>query len=177
MTEAVHFLHAKPASTEPKSIQGEQQEREAVALYATEAEVEHYVEAQSPGVVTCRERGRHDYPSARETGMHFTDIDRETGFYVRRERCRSCGLVDRVELWDVRHKGDRILKCEFVSAKPDYSPRGPEGERYQAPAGNGRMKPRQVRNVVATGVLKGQSFTDLRKEIRRAQKARREVTE
>lgn len=176
MTAAAPHIAVVPERTEPKSIQGEQQER-ADTFYATEAEVERYVDDQDPGVITCRERGRHDYPGSRETGMHFVDLDRETGFYVRRVRCRSCDLVDRVELWDVRHKGDNITRCEFVSARPDYSVRGPGGERYQVPAGTGRMKPKQVRGVVATGMLKGQSFTDLRKEIRRAQRARHEVTE
>jgi hypothetical protein len=154
----------------PKSIQGEEQEAYA-PLYAEDVEVEKYVDAQSPGVITCRERNRHDYPSIREAGLHFSGVNLTTGFHIRRVRCQSCNLVENVELWDLRHKGDTITRAERVSARPDYTLRGPNGERYLAPEGHGRMLPKQVRNAVATGQLKGLSFKEIRKAALRGDKS------
>jgi hypothetical protein len=168
VTEPAHSLPAK--RSEPKSIQGEQQET-AAPLYAEDTEVEKYVDTQSPGVVTCRERNRHDYPSIREAGLHFSGVDLTTGLHIRRVRCQSCNLVENVELWDIRHKGDTITRAERVSARPDYGLRGPNGERYLAPEGHGRMLPKQVRNAVATGQLKGLSFKEIRKAALRGGKS------
>jgi hypothetical protein len=168
MSEPVRLLHPQ---SEPKSIPGEQQE-ETAAQYMNEVEVEKYVGSASPGVVTCRERGRHDYPTIREAGLHFVDVN-EYGLHIRRVRCRSCNLVDNVEEWDVLHRNGVVTRAERVSATPDYSVRGPNGERYLGPSGHGRMTPKMVKNTVATGELKGHSFKDIRREIREAQKRER----
>lgn len=156
---------------EPLSEQGEQQE-EFAALYASPEEVDEYLTGQAEGVVICRERGRHDYPSVRREGLHFDGVDTTTGLHIRRVRCRCCNLVDLIELWDVQHRGDRVTRVERVSSRPDYSPRGVHGERYLGPAGHGRMTPKMVRNAVATTQLKGVSFKELRKEALRGNQQR-----
>lgn len=148
---------------EPKSIQGEQQERQDT-IFADQADVEKWVDSHDPNVVDCRERNRHTYPSIREAGRHFDGVDVETGFHIRRLRCKSCKLVGVIELWDVRHRGDTVTRMEKVSSKPDYSYRGPNGEKYLSKTGRGRMKPKQVRDVVATNLFRGMSYTELRKE-------------
>jgi hypothetical protein len=166
MSEPIRVLHP-----EIKSIQGERQAAEADGRYMEDADVERYVDSQSPGVVTCRERGRHDPPTIRETGLHFVDVS-EYGLHIRRVRCRSCQLVDIIEEWDVRHRNGVVTRAERVSARPDYSVRGPNGEKYLAPQGHGKMTPKMVKNAVGTGQLKGQSFKEIRKEIRSAQEHR-----
>lgn len=174
MTEPAHSLPAK--RSEPKSIQGEQQEAAQTDVYtADQADVEEWVDTHSPNVVSCRERNRHDYPTvseevAKEGTLHFIGVDAETGLHIRHVVGESCQLVGRFELWDIRHKGDRVTSTERVSAKPDYSLRGPNGERYLLKPGHGRMQPKQVRNAVATGALKGVSFTALRKAAMRGGK-------
>ena len=146
-----------------KSIQGERQDTVAVTLYMDPADVDSYVDSANADVVICRERGRHDFPTIRETGMHFVDVD-ALGLHIRRVRCKCCKLVDLIEQWDIRHRGDTVTRAERASGRPDYSPRGRNGERYLGPAGRGRMTPKMVRGSVATGQLKGQSFKALRQE-------------
>ena len=153
----------KPKGGEPLSIQGERQQRAAIR-WAGEKTVERWVTEHSPGVVACRERNRHDPPTIAETGgLHFEGID-YLGFHLRRTRCKSCKLVDIVEQWDVAHRGNVITKAVRVGSTPDYSVRGPNGEKYLGPKGEGRMRPKDVRSAIGTGYLKGMSYRDLRKE-------------
>ena len=151
----VHHLH------EPFSIQGEQQASYDAPLWMDDGEVDKYVDSVSEKVLECRERGRHWFPSIREAGMVFNDVT-DDGLLIRTLKCKCCGLVQRLEYWEVVGRG-KSTRYVFVTARPDYSLVGADGERYTAPPGGGRIKPRQIRNSLATAALAGQTVTAVRK--------------
>jgi hypothetical protein len=153
------------STPELTSIQGEQQE-EAAPLYATDDEVDEWVRQASEGAIVCQSDGRHHFPPARKTGIRFVGVT-PLGLFIRRVLCDSCLMVERVEEWDVRHVGDRVTRAEFVSAKLDYL-----DPTYLAERGHGRMKPKQVRNAVASVLLAGVSFRDTMKAAQSAAKFR-----
>jgi hypothetical protein len=66
-------------------------------------------------------------------GMVFVGVD-EAGLLIRRVDCDSCGMVERVELWDVRHKRGKVTRAVLVSAKPAY-----RDASYLNKSGKGRM--------------------------------------
>jgi hypothetical protein len=156
-----------------RSIQGEQQETRASATLMNQAEVDRYVDSADDRVLTCRERGRHPFPSIREAGLRFEGVSSD-GLLIRRIQCPSCGLARRMEFWDVRQKGNRITRCELVEARTEYkTERLTDGtvRSYTAPPGHGRITPKQVRNAVGTSALAGHSYRNL---IRAARKAERD---
>lgn len=143
------------------SIQGEQQAAGQLLLWMEDSEVDKYVDSVSPEVLECRERGRHWFPSIREAGMVFGDVT-DDGLLIRTLKCKCCRLVQRLEYWEVVGRG-KNARYVFVSARPDYSIVGADGERYTAPAGRGRIKPRQIKNSLATAMLAGQTPAAVRK--------------
>lgn len=145
------------------SIQGEQQQDTGIARASDEV-VDDYVDRVSDEVLECRERGRHLFPSIRAEGIQFTAVD-DTGLFVRRLTCVCCRLAVRVEKWEALGRG-RSLRFRRVAAQVEYR-RGPEGETYLAPSGQGRMTPRQIADSVASKALKGQSVAALRKALER----------
>jgi len=169
------------------SIQGESAARRAATIWATDSEAADYTRSQPDGVVACRERGRHQYPATRGSiteGPPFVDITPE-GFYVREIPCDSCRHVNedgtpglprviRREVWDVKHKRGVITgQPQLVSAKPQVV--DPD---YLNPKGQGRIKPRQVRQAVVGEALAGQGIKDLRQRIIRERDERnRLITE
>jgi len=175
---------AKPPALQAvgKSIQGEQQVEIQDTLWAADAEVDEFVLHADDGVIACRERGRHQFAPTRMSGMTFHSINRE-GFYVRRVPCDSCrrmevgpdgdtlvpGLprVIRVEIWDVKHKRDKIVRCDLVRTYSEYV-----DPSYLNKPGHGRMKPRQIRASVGSQQLVGQSLTALRKQILKEEEQR-----
>jgi hypothetical protein len=149
--------------THLRSIQGEQQ-RDTGWVRADEADVDAYVEGASPEVLACRQ-GRHPFPPDKpSTPLEFTAVDRD-GLFIRRIRCPSCRLADRVEKWEGFRRGGRT-RYRRVTVRLDYLT-GPNGETYLAPPGQGRMTPRQVADSVATMAMQGQSLTALRKALPR----------
>lgn len=140
---------------QPASIQGEQQQAASATLWASDEEVMEYVQSVADAVLACRQRGRHFFLSIQDTGMVFVRVT-ATGLLVRRAGCESCGCVVRVELWDVRHKRDVVTRAELVDSFLDYT-----DSSYLGKPGHGRMKPKQIRNAVATLALQGQSFKDV----------------
>lgn len=179
MGEAARKLESVPmpefSSNRFLSIQGEQQEAEQLDLFMDQADVDAYVDSVDNAILTCRERARHAFPTTRETGLRFSGVDGDTGLLIRRVMCPCCNLAERVELWDVQHRGSKVTRCEFVSAQTVYhTERRKDGtiRRYTAPAGRGRMKPKQVKNAIATGLLGGQNFTQILKEAKAAQRER-----
>lgn len=157
-------------SNQQLSVQGEQQAAVQANLWATEAEVQAYIEKVSDEVLECRERGRHLFPGIRR-GMTFNAVDQATGLMVRRVGCVVCqypeghvlaGMprVVRVELWDVRHNRGVVTRCTLSKAYTAY--RDPS---YLGQKGKGRMKPKQIRNELGTQMFKGQRFVALRKEV------------
>lgn len=148
------------------SIQGEQQSTTDAHLYATDDQVDEYIRRMSDGVINCRERGRHSFAPVRVTGMHFVGVT-PLGLLVRRVLCDSCLMVERVEEWDVRHKRGKVTRAELVSARLDYL-----DPTYRADRGHGRMRPRQIRNAVASLALEGSSFRETLKSAHEALKFR-----
>jgi hypothetical protein len=146
------------------SIQGEYEQVTVDAMFASDEDVAAYVETASPGVRACRERGRHLFAPTQVTGMVFVGVD-EAGLLIRRVDCDSCGMVERVELWDVRHHRGKVTRAVLVSAKPAY-----KDPAYLNKAGKGRMTPKQVRNALATIELGGLDFRQLLKAARSAGK-------
>lgn len=148
------------------SIQGEQQSQTAGRLRASDEDVDLYVDRVSDAVLACRERGRHLFPTIRQAGIHFTEVD-ETGLFVRRLVCTCCDLAVRVEKWEgVRQKSR--TRFSRVTSTLEYRT-GTNGEIYLAPAGRGAMTPRQIGDSVASKALAGESLTALRKSISKAQ--------
>ena len=152
----------------PLSIQGEQQEDAVGGWYAMDQDdVDAYVDRSSDGVLICRERGRHWWPTIREAGIVFSDVDDSTGLFIRRLECKSCKLAVRKEWWEAVRRG-RSSRFYPVSASIEYH-EGPEGERYLAPQGRGHMTARQVRESLASAALTGQSPAAMRRAITRHQ--------
>ncbi|HEY5880084.1 MAG TPA: hypothetical protein VIU11_14335 [Nakamurella sp.] len=157
------------------SVQGEQQARRGQTLYATDNDVALRAQSEEDGVVACRERGRHEFPSTRASvtdGPPFTDITDE-GFYVRRIPCPCCRHVDedgtpglprvvRVETWDLKHRRGKILPngAQIVSSRTVYVDRS-----YLADKGTGRTKPRQWRNAAMGPMFAGQSIVEVKRAI------------
>lgn len=155
----------------PKSIQGEQQAGQIAMVLMGDDDVDAYVNSVSDAVIACRERGRHLYPPMRSTGLVFTEIT-DDGLFVRRLECMCCHLVDRVEFWEVRGSG-KNRRYVPVYARPDYK-RGPNGERYLAKSGNGRMTAKMVRSAIASQILQGTTPSTLMKQIKEQDAQRRE---
>ena len=133
-------------------------------------DVAEYLEGVGPEVVDCRERGRHDIPTTNEVDVVFTGVTSD-GLFIRKLKCKSCGLAQRIELWEGRRvrRGRRMVtQFGLVSSRPDYSLRGPNGERYLAPAGWGRMSAKQVRNAVVSKRMGDADLTALRKQLQQA---------
>ncbi|MFR9805957.1 hypothetical protein ACL02T_27260 [Pseudonocardia sp. RS010] len=148
----------------PKSIQGEQQE-ESGFVRASDEDVDLYVDRVSDEVLACRERGRHLFPTIRQAGIHFTEVDDE-GLFVRRLTCTCCLLAVKVERWEgVRQRGR--TRFHRVASNLEYRT-GPDGQSYLAETGRGRMTPRQIGDSVASKALSGQSLAALRKAANQA---------
>jgi hypothetical protein len=144
--------------TEPKSVQGEQQEKVQETLWASDEVVTEWVESADPGDVACREQARHSYPRLKR-GERASFVGRtKDGYYIRRVLCPSCEKVGLIELYLlITKKGTKniVQECRLVYSRPDY--RDPS---YLAKPGVGRMRMRKIREAVATTGLRG---VDLRK--------------
>ncbi|GAA1835293.1 hypothetical protein GCM10009836_12080 [Pseudonocardia ailaonensis] len=154
-------------STAALSIQGEQQQ-DAGWIKASEEDVDLYVDRVSDEVLACRERGRHLFPTIRQAGIHFAQVDDE-GLFIRRLSCTCCLLAVRVEKWEGVRRGGRT-RFARVASTLEYRT-GLNGEEYLAPSGRGHMTPRQIGDSVASKALAGQTLTSLRKAARDAAKA------
>lgn len=146
------------------SIQGEQQ-RDAARVRASDEDVDAYVDRVSDEVLACRERGRHLFPTIRQAGIHFSDVDGD-GLFIRRLVCTCCRLAVKVEKWEGVRRGRRV---RFARAGSHLEYRtGEDGQSYLAPSGRGHMTPRQIADSVASKALSGQSLAALRKAAKRA---------
>ncbi|GAA4885611.1 hypothetical protein ACFQ34_30020 [Pseudonocardia benzenivorans] len=156
---------ADDAASSALSIQGEQQQQETGYVKASEEDVDLYVDRVSDEVLACRERGRHLFPTIRQAGIHFTDVDRD-GLFIRRLTCTCCELAVKVEKWEgVRQRGR--TRFARVASNLEYRT-GSDGQVYLAPSGRGHMTPRQIGDSVASKALAGQSITALRKAAAKA---------
>jgi hypothetical protein len=137
-------------------------------IKASDEDVDLYVDRVSDEVLACRERGRHLFPSIRQSGIHFSDVDSD-GLLIRRVSCTSCQLAVRVEKWEgARQRGRN--RFSRVASTLEYRT-GREGETYLAPSGRGRMTTRQIGDSIASKALQGQSLAALRKAASREAKA------
>jgi len=154
-----------------RSIQGEQQDDRAGGGVMSQEDVDRYVGSVDDAVLACRERGRHLYPSTR-SGLRFVGVTDE-GLLIRRAPCECCGLAIRVEFWDVRHHRGKVTRCELVTARVEYRSEYTDGGQlrsYVAPSGHGRVTPKLVRNALGTDALAGQSYRDLLKQAKQAER-------
>jgi hypothetical protein len=177
----------EPDLTGPLSHQGEQQARTLHSIWATPTEVALYVAGQPDGVIDCRESGRHRYTGSRKAltdpgAPPFTDISPE-GWYVREIPCDSCRHVNddgtpglprviRREWWHLLHNRRGIITdngAQLVKARPVTL-----DSDYLNPAGQGRIKPRDVRAAVLSGHVRGMNINTITREIkeRQAEQAR-----
>ncbi|WP_181781048.1 hypothetical protein [Pseudonocardia pini] len=148
-----------PETTAGLSIQGEQQQ-DVGYVKASEDDVDLYVDGVSDEVLMCRERGRHLFPTIRQAGIHFTEVDDE-GLFLRRLTCTCCRLAVRVEKWEGVRRGGRT-RFARVASNLEYQV-GLNGEKYLAPSGRGHMTPRQIGDSIASKALAGQTLASLRK--------------
>lgn len=146
------------------SIQGEQQQETGWSR-ASDDDVDHYVDRVSDEVLACRERGRHLFPTIRQAGMDFTEVD-DDGLFLRRLNCTCCGLAVRIEKWEGTKRGRRV-RFQLVASRLEYRT-GDDGQTYLAPAGQGHMTARAIRDSVASKALKDQSLSALRKALGRS---------
>lgn len=146
--------------TQTRSIQGEAQQAETGYVRASAEDVDLYVDQVTDEVIACRERGRHLFPTIRQAGIHFTDVDRD-GLLIRRLTCTCCLLAVKIEKWEGVRSGSRT-RFARVASTLEYRT-GDNGEIYLAPSGRGHMTPRQIGDSVASKALAGQSLTALRK--------------
>lgn len=142
-----------------QSIQGEQQQ-ETGYVKASDEDVDLYVDRVSDEVLACRERGRHLFPTIRQAGIHFSEIDSD-GLFVRRLTCTCCQLAVKVEKWEGTRQRGRT-RFHRISSDLEYRT-GRDGQTYLSPTGRGRMTPRQIGDSVASKALAGQSLAALRK--------------
>lgn len=154
--------------TEFRSIQGEDIKDwgPKADVRMADDDVEEYVAGQSAEVNRCRARGRHLYDEQESRAPIFSDITPE-GLWVRKLMCECCELVGRIEFWESKRVGKSGRRWSFVTAKPDYSLRGPKGEKYLAEPGHGRMAPRQVKGAVVSNMMHDQNITQLRAEVKK----------
>ena len=151
-------------ATVARSIQGEQQDDQLV-LFASIEDVDTYVDAATPGIKACREAGRHSFPGiALARGAVFTAVT-DDGLLVRELVCPSCECAVRFEFWESYGRGAKA-RVRFVSAELRYR-EGPNGERYPAPPGRGRITQRAVKESLATASLAGASVTELKRKLPR----------
>jgi len=150
------------------SIQGEQEQaQDSTWVRASDDDVDLYVDRVSDEVLACRERGRHLFPSIRQAGIHFSEVD-DDGLFIRRLTCTCCLLAVRVEKWEGARRGGRTRFSRVTSGLVYQT--GPDGAEYLAPSGRGHMTARQIGDSVASKALAGESITALRKTIKQAQK-------
>lgn len=140
------------------STQGEQQ-RDYKIPVMSEGDVEAFLGTIPRKAIPCRKTNRHVYDE--EADLRFVGVN-TIGLLLRPLTCLRCEMATRVEEWDMRHYRGRVTRCELVDSKVRYK-KGPNGESYHAPKGQGRVLGRTVRNVTATRQLKDQSFKELRK--------------
>jgi hypothetical protein len=161
--EPEEFGHVAENVTPLPSIQGEQQQ-ETGWVRASDEDVDRYVDRVSDEVLACRERGRHLFPTIREAGIQFTEVDND-GLFVRRLTCTCCELAVKVEKWEGVKRGRRV-RFQRVASHLEYRT-GADGQTYLAPTGRGHMTPRQIGDSVASKALQGQSVAALRKALAR----------
>lgn len=156
------------------SIQGERQEEEALTLWATDGEVDDFVREADDKYLLCRDRARHGYRTVKQAVADGLEFCGEThdGFLERRELCPDCEAVERVEVWDVGHnpRSGRVTRCKLVRAYTYYV-----DEAYQNKTGAGRMKPRQIRESIASQALGTRSYRKLVADAKKRQAERREA--
>jgi hypothetical protein len=153
------------------SIQGEELLRQAeqAPLFASPEVVDNYVDTHSPEVLACRESIRHVFPPLAEMAgmpLEFIDVTDDNLLVRVPIDCGRCKLAYREELWDTITVGrGRNARHEyvFVAAVTRYK-RGPNGEEYGAPPGEGRIAPRAIKNSLATKMMQGQSPAATRKK-------------
>lgn len=155
----------------PASIQGEQQAQRRTPQAMEQGAVDEYVAKMDDAVVACRERGRHLFPPVRTAGITFVGYLQDEGLYVQEEDCECCGpLAYQRTLWEARGKGTAVRFVPIVS-NTLYRKIVRDGQvvSYLAPAGQGRMYRRQVREAVATQALRGTPLRQVRKQAIEAQ--------
>lgn len=141
------------------SIQGFEQGKVDEATFMSDGDLDAYIATASDEILICRERGRHLYPTARKAGVRFTAMT-DDGMLVRQVWCESCGLAERREFWQTRGRGTS-LRYERVDSKTVYH-QGSHGERYLAPAGQGRMSSKRVQGAIVSQALSGQSLASVK---------------
>lgn len=149
----------------PVSIQGEHQLALDPDLFADQADVDDFVGKLPDSLLICRERGRHDFPTMREVGS-IQLITNADGELIREDVCRTCQCAVRVEVWE-GFRRNRQVRYRKVGRSRTYYRAGPNGEKYPAPPGHGRMTPRQIQEAIATQLLAGVSPSTLKKVARK----------
>lgn len=144
------------------SISGERQLKNA-HLSMDQGDVDQYVANATDSIVECRESG-HRFQSVR-SGVVFTGVD-DDGMLIRRLPCTRCACVERLEHWMPYRQGRQTrYRCEH---KTLVYKEGPNGERYVAPSGHGRMTRQQLRDSLMTNALNGHTLSEIRKDAVRA---------
>ncbi|MEV4734899.1 hypothetical protein [Saccharopolyspora sp. NPDC049426] len=122
------------------STQGEQHQ-ETGYIKASDEDVDLYVDRVTDEVLACRERGRHLFPTIRQAGIHFSEVDSD-GLFIRRLTCTCCELAVKVEKWEGTRQRGRT-RFNRVDSQLEYRT-GQDGQTYLSPTGRGRMTPRQI---------------------------------
>ena len=100
---------------------------------------------------------------------------------MRRLPCECCRHVNddgtpglprvvRVEEWELKHRRGVILSAQMVRARPV-----PLDSDYLNPPGQGRIKPRLVRDATVTAKVAGMRIKDIRDQVRTLTEAREDA--
>lgn len=160
------------------SIVGErlikQAEEDARTLWASPSDVDNYVATASAKVLTCRDKGRHNFPTLaelREQGVELEFVDATSEGLLVREPifCETCGEAYQEQLWEAKGSG-KHMRMHFVAANTRYR----EGGGYLSKSGHGRITPKMIRESLATVMVGGRSAAQLKKQaLARAEAARK----
>jgi len=159
-----------------------QAQREAETLWASESDVDEYVDGVPDEWLVCREGNRHKFPTLAETrGKPIDFIDNRDGLLVAAPKpCERCGMAYREDLYEIVGRGKNARLHRVTGSTKYYAKLGPQGQRYQARPGHGRITSAMVRDSLATKAMGGMTPTEIKKQaaLRAAEiKAEQEIAE
>lgn len=161
------------------SIVGErllkQAQEEAHTLWASPSDVDAYVATATAKVLTCRDKGRHNFPTLaelREQGVELEFVDATSEGLLVREPifCETCQEAYQEQLWEATGSG-KHMRMRFVAAQTRYK----AGGGYLSKSGGGRITSKMIRESLATAMVGSRTPQQLKRQaLARAAAARKE---
>jgi len=116
---------------------------------ATDEDLERFAEQADSDVLGCRSEA-HNFPKPSEIGWNFKVSG---SFHIRTFTCKDCGRATRTQRWDIiTNRTGVVTRMDYVDTKMSY------GDGYLLPAGSGRSRKTQWREVVARTAVVGKKI-------------------